>query len=113
MPRDRFRAPVRTAFRNWLSTLGAPDRVFVAVEGEVKPVFVDASSDLSLDVLLSMLNGGSIRMSEMLPGPDDLWLSDGGGARYTSEIRFTMTDPVPFDGDAVWARERRQARPGV
>jgi hypothetical protein len=102
LPRDRFRAGVRTAFRDWLRHLGAPDRLFVGVEGEVKPVFVDASSDLSLDVLLSMLNGGPIRMSEMLPGPDDLWLSDSCGARYTSEIRFTMTDPAPYDGDAVW-----------
>jgi len=110
MPRDRFRAQVRTAFRNWLSNLGVPDRVFVAVEGEVKPVFVDASSDLSLDVLLSMLNGSSIQMSEMLPASDGLWLSDGCGARYTSEIRFTMTDPAPYDGDAAWSQEHREAR---
>jgi hypothetical protein len=113
MPRDRFRAGVRTAFRDWLGNLGAPDRVFVAVEGEVKPVFVDASSDLSLDMLLSMLDGGSIQMSEMLPASDGLWLSDGCGARYTSEIRLTMTDPAPYDGDAVWAQEHREARPGL
>ena len=106
-PRDRFRTPVRAALRDWLKNLGAPERMFVRVHGEVKPVFVDTASDLSLDMLLSMINGGPLRMSEMLPDADGLWLSNGNGDRYTSEIRLTMTDPAPYDGEVVWALKGR------
>jgi hypothetical protein len=33
-------------------------------------------------------------MTELLPGPDQAWLPDGGGQRYFSELRVHMVDPV-------------------
>jgi hypothetical protein len=33
-----------------------------------------------------------VRFSEMLPGPEHLWLTDAQGNRYTSELRLTAVD---------------------
>jgi hypothetical protein len=29
----------------------------------------------------------------MLPGPDELWLTDAAGARYAAELRLVAVDP--------------------
>ncbi|HEV7955816.1 MAG TPA: hypothetical protein VGP10_01525, partial [Marisediminicola sp.] len=50
-----------------------------------------------------------VSISEMYPGPDGLWLRDGEGNAYTSELRCIAVDPQPFDERQVWraARSRR------
>ncbi len=102
LPRDRFRPPFRDALRAWIRGLGAPERVFVRLSHEVKPVLVDIRSDLSLDMFSAMLDGGPVVLSEMLPDGDGLWLADAAGERYTAELRLTLCDPLPYDGAQVW-----------
>jgi hypothetical protein len=36
--------------------------------------------------------GEELIFSEMLPGPQQLWLQDTKGAGYTSELRFAVVD---------------------
>jgi hypothetical protein len=108
LPRNRYRPPVRAALRSWLAALGAPERVFARLPSEVKPVLVDRSSDLSLDMFAAMLDGQPVRFSEMLPDRDGLWLTDAAGERYTSELRATICDPVPYDGSLVWGSAERR-----
>jgi hypothetical protein len=82
--------------------------VFARLPSEVKPVLVDRSSDLSLDMFAAMLDGQPVRFSEMLPDRDGLWLTDAAGERYTSELRATICDPVPYDGSLVWGSAERR-----
>jgi len=101
-PLHRFRPQFRDELRAWLTSLGAPERVFVRIASEVKPVLVDTRSDLSLDMFAAMLDGYPVRVSEMLPDADGLWLANARGERYTSEVRLTLCDPMPYDGVHVW-----------
>ncbi len=67
---------------------------FAKIPGEHKPVYVDLESPVSLDVFCKMANEApSVRLSEMLPGPEDAWLGDAGLARYVSELRVVAVDP--------------------
>lgn len=94
--RDRIRA--------WRTDLGLPERVFVRSPSEIKPIYVDFASDISVDLFQSMARQSeSLSISEMYPGPDGLWLRDGQGRAYTSELRMIAVDPLPFDGRAVWS----------
>ncbi|MGC6329021.1 lantibiotic dehydratase [Rhizorhabdus sp. FW153] len=102
LPRDRFRPAFREILRSWIRGMGAPERVFVRLPREVKPVLVDIRSDLSLDMLAAMLDGDAVVLSEMVPDGDGLWLADAAGERYTSELRLTLCDPLPYDGARVW-----------
>jgi hypothetical protein len=36
----------------------------------------------------------------MLPTPDQAWLTDRDGRRYTSELRLHLSDPVPGSAEA-------------
>lgn len=82
------------AARRWRTVHGIPERCFVALPVERKPMAVDFRS-----LPLVNLLGKSIRrtvdsgatgftLSEMLPDLDRLWLQDAHGDRYTSELRF-------------------------
>ena len=46
----------------------------------------------------------TISVSEMLPGPDGLWLGDSAGRRYVSELRLLAVDPEPWRPEPIWAR---------
>ncbi|MFL6139718.1 MAG: lantibiotic dehydratase [Frankiaceae bacterium] len=96
--RDRY-----LAVRRWRASLGMPDRVFVRVDTELKPFFVDLTSPLSARLLCTMLRGAlakggpgaTLTVTELLPGPEDAWLVDAAGRRYASELRLQIRDPVP------------------
>ncbi len=89
--------------RQWRELLGIPERVFVRVPGEVKPIYADLSSPVSTDMLARFARGAPhITISEMLPGPDGLWLRDAAGRTYTSELRMIAVDPKAFDSAKVW-----------
>ncbi|MBK7857203.1 MAG: lantibiotic dehydratase [Archangiaceae bacterium] len=74
-----------------------PRRVFVRSPQEVKPLYLDLEAPLCLE-LLSRLSRATehLTLSEMLPDPDQLWLTDAAGARYVCELRCIAVDPVPF-----------------
>jgi hypothetical protein len=87
---------------------GLPRLVFAGVAGEVKPVYVDFADPLSVDVLFSKIRrgrervpGGEVVFTEMLPGPDQLWLRDDAGNRYTAEFRLVCVDAARYPGPAA------------
>ena len=87
----------------WRETLGIPERVFARVPGEMKPIYVDLSSPVSVDMLVRFAAAARrVTLSEMFPGPDGLWLRDAEGQSYTSELRCIAVDPQPFDARKVW-----------
>jgi hypothetical protein len=77
-------ADVRRAARR----LGLPRFTYARIPGEQKPVLVDLDGYFVLE-LLEHLAGedAEISLSEMLPGPDDLWLTGPRGA-FCSELRM-------------------------
>lgn len=71
--------------------LGLPRCVFVLPDNEPKPVFVDFSNFFLVEVLQEMVSRSSTTViTEMLPGPDELWLRDQRG-RYCAELRLGVT----------------------
>lgn len=88
--------------RSWARDIGLPRHVFVKSALEQKPFYVDFMSPVSVSVLAKAIRraastgregcGARIRVVEMLPTPDETWLIDANGARYTSELRLVAFD---------------------
>ncbi|HEY6795815.1 MAG TPA: hypothetical protein VI248_14140 [Kineosporiaceae bacterium] len=67
---------------------GADRFVFCRTESERKPYLVDLASVLAADLVAHIASDGSRVLAEqMRPAPDELWLRDAQGRRYTSELR--------------------------
>jgi hypothetical protein len=84
---------------NWARGLSLPRRVFALSPGELKPIYIDFDSPVLTRILCRQLRraaadfpGQPARFTEMLPGPDDCWLADQTGQRYTSELRLVAVD---------------------
>lgn len=85
------------AARRWARELGLPRWVFVKTPEEVKPVFIDLDCPVYVELLARLARAASrLTISAMLPTFDDLWLPDGEGNLYTSELRMLALDPVAF-----------------
>lgn len=71
--------------------IGCPREVFVSIHGEPKPLFLDFSSYFLVEAFGRLVRGGdparTVRFSEMLPGPNDLFLEGSDGPR-TFELRM-------------------------
>ena len=68
------------AWRQWARRHGMPGHVFVKLVGEPKPIYVDFANPLSLDLLANLCKTPqAMRISEMRPAPDELWLKDARG----------------------------------
>ena len=87
------------AAASWARDLGLPRRVFVLSPGELKPIYVDFNSPVLTRILCRQLHraaasfpGRPARFTEMLPRPDDCWLADQDGRRYTGELRLVAVD---------------------
>jgi hypothetical protein len=97
--------PEYLAVRRLRRALGLPEKLFVKISTEVKPVYVDLTSPRYVSALATMLRAArnqagddvEVVMTELLPGPDQAWLPGPGGQRYFSELRVQMRDPVPAD----------------
>lgn len=63
--------------------------MYAKVPGETKPLYCDLESPLLVRQLTRMaaLSSEPIDLSEMLPGPEHLWVADPRG-HYTSELRY-------------------------
>lgn len=86
---DRLRAAFALRHRRQL-----PRWVFAKIPSEHKPLCVDLQSPVSLDVFCKMAHdAATLRLSEMLPLPQDAWLLDAEGRRYVSELRVVAVDP--------------------
>jgi len=70
----------------WRKRYGLPRHVFVHTDADPKPFYVDLGSPLFIDLLRRALGGGdALHLTEMLPGPDEMWVGDGRG-RYAAEF---------------------------
>jgi Lantibiotic dehydratase, N terminus len=86
--------------RRWKHAAGMPRFVFFKVPVESKPAYLDFESPILLDIFAKMIRRtieaklpqATIEISEMLPGPEELWLADALDRRYTSEFRFVAVD---------------------
>ena len=93
----RLRAdPGHDRIRAFAEQARVPRHVFVRTPAATKPFYVDFASPLLVDNLARAIRGAApdapIDLVEMLPTPDELWLRDGAGARYTSEFRLVAVD---------------------
>jgi lantibiotic biosynthesis dehydratase-like protein len=101
---DRTRR--RAAAAAWAAEAGMPRQVFVLAPPEEKPVYIDLESPVLVDVLARLLRnsaeaaapGATVRITEMLPTPEDCWLPDAAGNRYTSELRMVCADRTRYPG---------------
>jgi len=83
----------REAFRKLRELAGEDLPRFCYVKGaeQPKPLLVDFADPISAELLLWMArNEAQLILSEMLPGPGELWL-DGPEGSYTSELRTVFT----------------------
>jgi hypothetical protein len=88
------------AARRWARAHGMPRYVFAKATTEVKPIFVDFDSPVFVNVLSRVVRSVSnhvsgptpIMFTEMLPGPEHLWLEDRAGEKYTAELRVVALD---------------------
>lgn len=89
----------------FLSQHRLPRRVFVRSPNEVKPIYLDWEAPILVELVARLARQADwLSMSEMLPGPDGLWLRDGNGGRYVCELRCVAVDPRAFEPAAIWPR---------
>ncbi|MFH8336849.1 lantibiotic dehydratase [Streptomyces sp. AM6-12] len=90
------------AARRWRARLGLPRYVFVVSPTESRPFYVDFDSPVYVTILAKALRrlarkdpSATVTLTEMLPTPEQSWLTDDLGRRYTSELRFVAFDTTP------------------
>lgn len=91
---DRYRAA-----REWVREMGLPRFSFVRVTSEWKPFYVDFTSPPLINMIASALRSdrradprAMVTVTEMCPGPEDLWLPHSPGSPCTSELRMAIMD---------------------
>lgn len=87
------------AARSWQHAMGLPREVFIRAPLETKPVYLDFTAPLTLDIARRILKhereaGNVVTLSEMLPATAQAWLTDAQARRYTSELRMPLVDPI-------------------
>ncbi|MGD0244703.1 MAG: amino acid adenylation domain-containing protein [Streptosporangiaceae bacterium] len=88
--------------RAWAARHGMPRHVFLRCAGERKPIYVDLTSLASIDLLSRSLRrarrnlgpDATVNVVEMMPTPDQTWLTDAQGQHYTAEVRMVAVDQV-------------------
>lgn len=96
---SRTRDYTHQSIREWAAGLGIPRYAFLRTPLEPKPVYVDFAAPALLDNMASLVrvaarqDGAQIELVEMLPGPDQLWLTDPAGRHYSAEFRLVAVDP--------------------
>ncbi len=110
--------PRPEAAADWARDHGMPRRVFALAPSETKPIYIDFHSPILTRILCRQIRRAAaddpskpVRFTEMLPAPEDCWLADEHGRRYTSELRFVAVDlrsqasqqstTIPADGRVV------------
>ena len=85
--------------RHWRQEQGLPRYVFVVSPTEPRPFYVDFDSPIYVGILAKAVRrlarqdpGARLTVSEMLPSPEQTWLTDDEGDTYTSELRFVAVD---------------------
>ncbi|HJP91393.1 MAG TPA: lantibiotic dehydratase [Pyrinomonadaceae bacterium] len=93
---DRF-----AALQRWVREHGIPRFVFVKAPLEPKPFYVDFESPILINFLARTVRRHTsseelkdclITITEMIPNPDQVWVTDALGQRYTAELRMVGID---------------------
>lgn len=72
----------------WRRAHRLPRHVFLYSEADPKPFYADLESPLFTELVrraLAAARGSALHVTEMLPGPDEMWVADRRG-RYASEF---------------------------
>jgi hypothetical protein len=94
------------AARRWARENGLPRFIYFKSPVEIKPCFVDLDSPIYVNIFAKIIrrtldssqsrgidpSQQLINVTEMLPTPDQCWLTDAQGNRYTSEFRIVALD---------------------
>jgi lantibiotic biosynthesis dehydratase-like protein len=85
--------------RRWRDARELPRFVFVISPAEPRPFCVDFDSPVYVNILAKAARrlgrrdpAAQLTITEMLPTPEQAWLTDHSGARYSSELRFVAVD---------------------
>ncbi|GAA1257124.1 hypothetical protein GCM10009677_04270 [Sphaerisporangium rubeum] len=82
------------AAREWRARSGMPEQVYYRTPEEPKPLLLDFTSRHLVELFHRHVarGAGPVTVSEMLPAPDDLWLT-GPDGRHTMELRAFAVHP--------------------
>ncbi|GEM_PF-5551809 len=74
---------------SWRKKKGIPERVFIKLKNEGKPIFLSFNNPVLIDIILRKLKDykDTFTLSEMLPDSKNLWYGDEKN-KYTSEFRL-------------------------
>lgn len=85
----------------WRVAQGLPRFVFVVSPTEPRPFYVDFDSPVYANIFAKAVRRlrrsdglGCLTVSEMVPAPEQTWLTDDLGRTYSSELRFVAVDVV-------------------
>lgn len=86
--------------RRWVKSNEVPRFLFIKTPIEEKPFFVDMNSPISVELFAKSIRDTQnsdgkntlIKITEMLPTPDQTWLVDSHCDKYTSEFRMVVVD---------------------
>ncbi|GGJ52773.1 lantibiotic dehydratase [Deinococcus roseus] len=90
--------------RRWAASQGLPRLVFVKTPVEGKPFFVDFDSPVYVELFCKAVRRTqeagkpSLKISEMLPTPENTWLTDHEGHTYTCEMRCVVVRQEAQEG---------------
>jgi len=83
----------------WRRTHALPRHVFLHTPAEPKPFYADLDSPLAVDLLRRALSPSeegapppTLHVTEMLPGPDEMWIGDERG-QYAAELLLHLSGP--------------------
>ncbi|MER5584729.1 lantibiotic dehydratase [Streptomyces asoensis] len=92
--------------RQWRDTHELPRFVFVVSPTEPRPFFVDFDSPVYVNILAKAARrlarkdpDARLTVTEMLPTPEQTWLTDDQGRHYTSELRLVAVDRSTAPGE--------------
>jgi Lantibiotic dehydratase, N terminus len=99
---DKHEAKRFVRARHWQAAHEMPRHVFVVSPAEPRPFYVDFDSPVYVNILAKAARrlarsepDGLLTVTEMLPAPEQTWLTDHEGATYTSELRLVAVDERP------------------
>ncbi|MFY9825142.1 MAG: lantibiotic dehydratase [Thermoanaerobaculia bacterium] len=85
--------------QRWRHVHGLPRHVFLHTPAEPKPFYADLDSPLAVDLLRRALTPSEegaappiLHVTEMLPGPDEMWIADERG-KYAAELLLHLRGP--------------------
>jgi hypothetical protein len=92
---DAAAADFFAAVARWRRAHGLPRQAFVHTSKDPKPFYADFRSPLFVDLLRRALEADetpTLEVTEMLPGPEEMWVRDRQG-RYASEFLVHLGNP--------------------